>query len=117
MGDLTLALGMKISRDRENKILKISQRKYLEACLKRFDLENLHSVTTPGYIGDLHDNNGALLDTPLNVQDTYNLVPNYTSRWLDVSYMLRFVLGSTFSYRFPDVRVQWLPLLETPNFE
>jgi hypothetical protein len=70
LGDLTLALGMEISRDRENKVLKISQRKYLEACLKRFDLENLHSVTTPGYIGDLHDNNGALLDTPLDVQDT-----------------------------------------------
>ena len=46
-GEAHFLLGMMIKRNRKQKILSISQPRYLEGILKRFNMENCKSVTTP----------------------------------------------------------------------
>jgi ATP-binding cassette subfamily B (MDR/TAP) protein 1 len=50
MKDLGLAkqiLGMKISRDRSKKLLWLSQERYIEKVLERFNMKDARSVTSP----------------------------------------------------------------------
>ena len=50
MKDLGVAkkiLGMKISRDRKNRTLTLSQADYVEKVLQRFSMENAKVVSTP----------------------------------------------------------------------
>ena len=40
-------LGLEIERDKEAKVLKVSQQKYIDKILKRFGYENCHPQRTP----------------------------------------------------------------------
>ena len=45
--DLRYILGMYIKRDRRSRTLSMTQKKYLEGVLKRFDMENGKPVSIP----------------------------------------------------------------------
>ena len=47
LGSISEYLGMKIIRDRKNRILKIDQIDYAKKSVKRFGQENCHNVATP----------------------------------------------------------------------
>ena len=47
LGELQMFLGMQITRDRENKIMKIQQSEYTEKILKRFNMNESKSQNTP----------------------------------------------------------------------
>ena len=47
LGPAKQILGMKIVRDRKNGKLRLSQQKYIEKVLKRFNMKNLKPVNTP----------------------------------------------------------------------
>ena len=49
MGDVSLVLGMQITRDREKKTLTISQEEYTKSILERFSMANGKPVGTPGF--------------------------------------------------------------------
>ena len=49
LGDVSLVLGMQITRDREKKTLKISQEEYTKSILERFGKANCKPVGTPGF--------------------------------------------------------------------
>ncbi len=46
-GEIDFILGMKVSRDRVNKVLTIDQKAYLKDVLKRFGMEDCRPVATP----------------------------------------------------------------------
>ena len=46
-GELHYILGMEVTRDRKNRIMTINQKNYLENVLKRFNMDNCKSVSTP----------------------------------------------------------------------
>ena len=46
-GDAKQILGMRISRDRENRKLTLSQNEYIQKVLKRFNMHNAKLVSTP----------------------------------------------------------------------
>ena len=48
MGDVSLVVGMQITRDREKKTLTISQEEYTKAILERFGMDNCKPVGTAG---------------------------------------------------------------------
>ena len=48
MGDVSLVLGMLITRDREKKTLTISQEEYTKSILERFGMANCKPAGTPG---------------------------------------------------------------------
>ena len=50
-GELHYVLGMLVKRNRESQTLLISQTKYLEGVLKRFDMHNCKPVATPSEHG------------------------------------------------------------------
>ena len=47
LGELHYVLGMSVKRNRRSRTLSISQTKYLEGVLKRFNMENCKPVSTP----------------------------------------------------------------------
>ena len=47
LGEANQILGMKITRDKQNHLLKLSQEDYIEKVLKRFNMNNAKSVITP----------------------------------------------------------------------
>ncbi|CAB4028310.1 Retrovirus-related Pol poly from transposon TNT 1-94 [Paramuricea clavata] len=47
LGEVSHMLGMLIKRDRDSRTLTISQSKYLEGVLKRFNMEECKPVSTP----------------------------------------------------------------------
>ena len=47
LGEPKMFLGMQITRDRENKIMKIQQSEYAEKILKRFNMDESKSHNTP----------------------------------------------------------------------
>ena len=47
LGELHYVVGMSIVRDREKRTMSITQKKYLEGVLKKFDMENCKPVSTP----------------------------------------------------------------------
>ena len=47
LGAAKQILGMKISRDRKNRTLTLSQADYIEKVLQRFSMENAKAVSTP----------------------------------------------------------------------
>ena len=53
MGDVSLVLGMQITRDREKKTLTISQEEYTKSILERFGMANCKPVGTPGFGSEL----------------------------------------------------------------
>ena len=53
MGDVSLVLGMQITRDREKKTLTISQEEYTKSILERFGMTNRKFVGTPGFGSEL----------------------------------------------------------------
>ena len=46
-GEISYCLGLTVKRDRQNKIMTISQPQYIENILVRFGMENCRPVTTP----------------------------------------------------------------------
>ena len=48
LGPVSLILGIEVIRDEAQGTLKLSQRKYVEATLKRFGMESSNPVHTPG---------------------------------------------------------------------
>ena len=55
LGELHYVLGMDIVRDREQRTISISQKKYLEGVLKKFDMENCKPVSTPLEFGKKYE--------------------------------------------------------------
>ena len=53
MGDLSLVLGMQITRDRETKTLTISQEEYTKSILERLGMANCKPVVTSGFGSEL----------------------------------------------------------------
>ena len=53
IGDVSLVLGMQITRDREKKSLTISQEEYTKSILERFGMANCKLVGTPGFGSEL----------------------------------------------------------------
>ncbi|CAM9438252.1 unnamed protein product [Chrysoparadoxa australica] len=51
MGDAELYLGFKISRDREQGMLRLHQKEYLEGMLQEFGVRKTHKASTPGLVG------------------------------------------------------------------
>ena len=51
LGPGSYFLGIEISRDRKNKVIKLNQKKYTQDILQRFNKQNLNPVSTPGIIG------------------------------------------------------------------
>ena len=49
VGDVSLVLGMQITRDREKKTLTITQEEYTKSILERFGMANSKPVGTPGF--------------------------------------------------------------------
>ena len=52
LGETSYVLGIKILRDRANRVLKLSQRTYIEKILKRFNMHNCSSTRAPIVKGD-----------------------------------------------------------------
>jgi hypothetical protein len=55
LGELHYVLGMSIVRNRESRTMSISQKKYLEGVLKKFDMENCKPVSTPLEFGKKYE--------------------------------------------------------------
>ena len=53
MANVSLMLGMQITRDREKKTLTISQDEYTKSILERFGMANCKLVGTPGFGSEL----------------------------------------------------------------
>ena len=49
LGDVSLVLGMQITRDREKKTLTISREEYTKSILERFGMPTCKPVGTPGF--------------------------------------------------------------------
>ena len=47
LGEAKQILGMKITRDKQNHLLRLSQEDYIDKVLKRFNMKDAKSVTTP----------------------------------------------------------------------
>ena len=91
LGEVSLILGMKITRDRVNKTLSISQTDYAMSILERFGMQDCNPVSTPSYGTELSLNQPAdsLLDED-GIKAYQSLVGcllylSRTSRW-DISY-------------------------------
>jgi len=47
LGEAKQILGMKITRDKQNHLLRLSQEGYIDKVLKRFNMKDAKSITTP----------------------------------------------------------------------
>jgi hypothetical protein len=50
-GDLEWFLGMRIQRDRANKVITLDQQQYVESVLERFGMQRCNPVSTPASVG------------------------------------------------------------------
>lgn len=59
LGEAKVCLGLEITRDRENRVLQVSQERYANKVLERFSMNNSKPVVTPmeGQLGGKDDNN------------------------------------------------------------
>ena len=71
LGELKYYLGLEISRDRNRRKLQISQQKYIDDLLAKFNIENCNTVKTP------RDNNVTL--TPIQDGENKADVKRYQS--------------------------------------
>ena len=119
LGDVNHVLGMLVKRDRKSRILTISQPKYLEGVLKRFNMENCKPVSTPMEPGkkfyELSDDEDpvnvheyqkiigcltyATTSTRPNLASAVGILSKYMSRpgkehWQGVKRILRYVQGT-----------------------
>ena len=73
LGEVNYVLGMVVKRDRKSRKLTISQPKYLEGILKRFQMENCKPVSTPMDVGKqfcaLSED-----EKPINVQEYQKMI-------------------------------------------
>ena len=53
MGDVSLVLGMQVTRDRQRKTLTISQENYTKSILERFGMADCKLSSTPGFGSEL----------------------------------------------------------------
>ena len=53
MGDVSLVLGMQVTRDRQGKTLTISQENYTKSILERFGMADCKLSSTPGFGSEL----------------------------------------------------------------
>lgn len=53
LGTTRYILGMEIIRDRSNKKLWLSQSKYMNSMLERFDMTTCRSILVPSKVGDM----------------------------------------------------------------
>ena len=53
MGDVSLVLGMQVTRDRKYKTLTISQENYTKSILERFGMTDCKPSSTPGFGSEL----------------------------------------------------------------
>ena len=53
LGNVSLVLGMQVTRDRAKGSLTISQESYTESILERFGMGNCKLMSTPGYGSEL----------------------------------------------------------------
>jgi hypothetical protein len=58
LGEVHYVVGMHIIRNRERRTISINQRKYLEGVIKKFDMENCKSVSTPLELGRKYEELG-----------------------------------------------------------
>ena len=73
LGEVNQVLGMLVKRDRKSRILTISQPKYLEGVLKRFNMENCKPVSTPMEPGKkFYELSGD--EDPVNVQEYQKII-------------------------------------------
>ena len=56
MGDVSLVLGMQVTRDRQQKTMTISQENYTRSILEKFGMADCKPVSTPGFGQDLSTN-------------------------------------------------------------
>ena len=68
MGDVSLALGVHVTRNRENGTLKISLDKQIKSIWDRFGMANCNLASTPGYDSKLSRTQSE--DTLLNEEET-----------------------------------------------
>ena len=68
LGDVSLVLGMQITRDREKETLTISQEDYTKSILARFGMENCKPSSIPGTGSELSTEQPA--ETLLNTEQT-----------------------------------------------
>ncbi len=47
LGELKKIIGIEIERDWENRTVALSQTRYIDGLLSRFNMQNVHPVTTP----------------------------------------------------------------------
>lgn len=120
LGPLGFYLGMAITRDRPNRILRISQKSYFEALLKSLDLWDIKTVDTPMSdkdIGDIPKEHEALasfktkyqsaigsimygmLGTRPDIAYAVSVVSRYSSNptethWKAVQRILRYIKGT-----------------------
>ena len=47
LGEAKQILGMKITRDKQNHLLRLSQEDYIDKVLKRFNMKDAKSISTP----------------------------------------------------------------------
>jgi len=65
LGEPTAFLGMKIERDREQRVIKISQERHVRDLLARFNMDNCYPKTVPFVVGRLLPADGEALDISL----------------------------------------------------
>ena len=51
LGEIKYCLGIQVDRDRESRVIRLSQQKFVEEILRRFNMDQCNSVTTPIDIG------------------------------------------------------------------
>ena len=68
LGDLSIYVGLTITRDRPNRLLYLSQGGYAERILKMFGMENCNSLSTPMLPSQSSPSGGILLDEDTKTQ-------------------------------------------------
>ena len=68
MGDVSLVLGVQVTRDGQDKTLNISQENYTKSILEKFCMANCKPTSTPGYGPELSTKQPE--DTVLNEEET-----------------------------------------------
>ena len=95
MATATWMLGMRITRDREARMITLDQQLYVETALKRFGLEQCTSVSTPEAVGARTDKN-PMLDEPAADRTRYmeitgTLMYAAVSTRLDISHAVHYL--------------------------
>ena len=77
MGDVSLVLGIQVTRDRERGTLTITQEDYTKSILDRFGMGSCNSLSTPGFGSELSAEQPE--ETFLNAEDKqrYQAITGY----------------------------------------